>query len=540
MTLAAAEKGPLVNSSLKSSVYVDLLKGIFADVADDLGIDLRREAEKVTKIWRASGFAAMQHWLELKLESFVVRQEVPKSVEFSDLFQIFLSNNTSDNWELRVRAYAHARQILYLFRKLEDVQCQQSDDEAIDSYWSRQQSMVGDLSTAQVYLARQLAEILPHLVDDLPTNPELWPAPDIGPGTSYEKRPRSQRPAYFCDARFRFWEAVREPTNRLSRACAVPKTWKRKRLIFVEPSSRMLVQKALQAFLYDAATRYPLRNYVNFRDQSFQQKKLLRNSASSIDLSDASDYIDRRVVWLAFAGLPRLRSVLFSARGVGDGLHLNRCFATMGNATTFPVMTLLLTSVLILAETEVNLRRRRGSLPPVWKGGVFGDDIVCHDVVYGTVVDILRDLGLKINATKSYVASAFKESCGLDLFMGRNVTPVKVRSLATVNGDDYTRLLAYTNSLFTTGYWRASDVLLSEILHRWPFVTFGPVGAPDCVWSYTLSDYIYGHWSKRYQRVLPNLPKQRLKETESLDNEPNLQFWLAHSRRPSDTPEFSF
>lgn len=113
-----------MNSSLKSSVYVDLLKGIFADVADDLGLDLHRELEKVTKIWQTSGFKSAQHWIELKLESFVVRQEIPKSVEFSGLFQIFLSNSSDSNWELRVRAYAHARQILHLFRKLEDVQCQ--------------------------------------------------------------------------------------------------------------------------------------------------------------------------------------------------------------------------------------------------------------------------------------------------------------------------------------------------------------------------------------------------------------------------------
>lgn len=524
-----------MNTPLKSSVYVDLLKGVYADVADDLGLDLRRELEKVLRVWDNGGFKAAQRWTESKLESFVVQLKKPTSPEFSGLFQLFFQCTEADGLNLRVRAFAHARQLCYLFRKLEDDQCSETDQQALDAYWSRQDSMETPLTTDQLMLSRELARILPTLVEDLPHLEADWPAPDIGPGASFEKRLRSERPAYFCDSRFRFWAAEYEPTNLYSRACAVPKTWKRRRLIFVEPSSRMLVQKALQAFMYGAASRYPLRSYVNFHDQSFQQEKLRFPGAASIDLSDASDYIDRRIAWLAFSGLPRLRSVLFSARGRGDGLHRNRCFATMGNATTFPVMTLLLTAVLVLCENEANLRLQRGGLPALWKGGVFGDDIVCNEVIYGSVVYILTALGLKINRSKSYVAGPFKESCGLDLLEGVDVTPVKIRSLATVTDDDFVRLCAYTNNLFTAGYWRASDVLLSEILRRWPKTTFGPVGAPDCIWSYTMDDYGPGRWSKPYQRIVPWRPNRKPLIDEVSDDPSNLQFWLAHRRRPSDT-----
>lgn len=529
-----------MNSSLKSSVYVDLFKGIFADVADDLACDLSRECEKVVRIFLSNGFNAAQRWIESKLDSFVSEQVIPEQKEFSDLFRVFFtaSNNDSD-LGLAARAYAHARQILHLFRKLEDVQCLQSEAEALASFWDRQATMEGGLTTAQVYLARQLAEILPTLIPDLPDDPKLWPAPDIGPGVSYEKRPRNRRPAYYCDSRFSFWEAQLETPSRESRASAVPKTWKKRRLIFVEPSSRMLIQKALQSYMYAAAARYPLRSYVNFGDQTFQHSKLREPDASSIDLSDASDYIDRRIVWLAFQRLPKLRSVMFSSRSVASASQRFRCYSTMGNATTFPVMTLLLTASLMLCESEVNLRLRRAHLPPVFKGGVFGDDVVCHSSVYGGMVCVLSDLGLKINVAKSYVASSFKESCGLDLFLGRNVTPVKVRSLTTVKGSDYARLVAYTNSLFITGYWRASDVLLSEVLSRWPSTTFGPFGAPDCVWSYTLSDYVYGQYARRYQRVLPWKPHAKIEDQEVSDDASNLQFWLAHGHRPSDTVEFS-
>ena len=514
--------------TLKSSVYLDLLMGLHADVADDLGISLTREAEKVQRIITNGGLTQYFRWIEQKLESAVVLGVKPSSVEYSELISLFLDDR---GWVSGgARAYAHARQILYLFRKLEDIQCPETDEAALSLFFERMREHSSSLTTAQRMLSLELSKIMPLLIDDLDLRND-FPAPDIGPGASFEKRPHTERPEFFSDPRFRFRGAAYEQMLPASRACAVPKTWKRRRLIFIEPSSRMLIQKGLQAYMYQAANRYPLKKYVSFTSQKFQQNKLRKTGAASLDLSDASDHIDRRIVWIAFQRLPILRSLLFGARGkYEDSSHEKfACFATMGNATTFPVMTFLLTCVVVLAESTIASRGR----PVPWAGGVFGDDIVCHESVYGTVRCILGDLGLKVNVSKSYVLKLFRESCGLDLFEQYDVTPIKVKSLKTVNSDDWPRLLRYANALFIAGYWRASDVIVSEILSRWPKTTFGPVGAPDCIWSFTAATYD-GPWSRDYQSRIPWLPTCPPELSESKDSESNLDMWLAHRRRPAD------
>lgn len=514
--------------TLKSSVYMDLVIRLHADVADDLGISLDRETEKVRRIFQNGGLVQYCCWIEQKLESAVVLSQRPNSPEYSELISLFLDD--CGNWRPDgARAYAHARQILYLFRKLEDIQCSESDSDALSAFIGRMIEHDKPLTTAQRMLSLELETIMPTLLDDLPQDGSKS-IPDIGPGASYEKRPHVLRPEFYSNPDFAFRGAAREDIPSSSRACAVPKTWKRRRLIFIEPSSRMLIQKGLQAYMYQAASRYPLKRYVSFNDQMFQRGKLRKSGAASIDLSDASDHIDRRIVWMAFRRLPVLRSLLFEARGKCEIESNTRfsCFATMGNATTFPVMTLLLTCVVILAEGEI---RHRGH-PVPWCGGVFGDDIVCHESVYGTVRCILTDLGLKVNVSKSYVLKPFRESCGLDLFESHDVTPIKVKSLKTVSASDHARLLRYTNALFIAGYWRAADVVLSELLSRWPKTSFGPVGAPDCVWSYTLETYD-GPWSRDYQRRIAWLPTVKAEELVSRDTLPNLDMWLAHGRRPA-------
>lgn len=512
-----------MNQPLKSSCYEDLLRELHADIAADLGIDLSRESQKVSNILRSSGIVACIRWLDLKLGSFVNSFTSPTSPEYSGLFGIFFDpDHRVPAW----RAYAHARQIHALFRKLEDVQCLESPEDAIASFWKRQDEMRVPLTTAQRFLAAELSNEIAHLIPDLPYDASDLPAPDIGPGASYEKRPRSERIEFYCDPRFRFTASELEPTIRLSRACAVPKTWKKLRLIFIEPSSRMLVEKALQGWLYDAAEKYPIGRYISFVDQTTQHRRLLKGDSASVDLSDASDWIDRRIVWLAFSRRPLLRSVLFGCRALGDAEGRKfSCYSTMGNATTFPVMSLLMAAICRVAESQAARAHTR-----VWTSGVFGDDIVCHEAIFGSVCCILRDIGLKVNKSKSFVCQPFKEACGLDLFDSHDVTPIKVKSLHTGTHTDWSRLVAYSNSLFTAGYWRAADVLVTEILHHWSKTSFGPVGAPDCIWSYSGNDYD-GPWSRDYQRHCAWTPhKLGFAARRKCDTPAQLDMWLAHRR----------
>lgn len=511
-----------MNPYQNSSVYMDLLQEIHADVAEDLGISLKRESEKATKILQTRGIAALNDWLEQKLSPFISGR-LPKSVEYSGFNSYFeLQRDELDRpiWVCTPRVYAHIRQLLYVFRKLEDAQCLESDQGSYDAWCKRQDEMQGPLSVQQSCILETLRSHLRILLPDDITPEDL--IPDIGPGASFEKRRHCDRPDY-SNGPFAFTGSQIEPLTKVSRFVCVPKNYKRKRLIFVEPSSQMLVQKGIQSWLHQQAKKYPWRIYSNLEDQNYQRQKLRKNGASTIDLSDASDWIDRRVMWSFLRERPYLRSLAFAYRSdrvVSDHRRINS-FSTMGNATTFPLMTLLLTCVLMEAEHGIRVG---------FHGGVFGDDIVCDSVIFGSCCGILGQLGLKINMTKSFVGGPFVESCGIDLYRSIDVTPVKIKSLRTVELSCFDRLLSYTNSLFIAGYWRASDVVLSELLSRFPKTSFGPVGAPDCVWSHTALTYD-GPYSRDYQRFTAWLPKREVADCQFSDSEANLQFWLAHGRR---------
>jgi hypothetical protein len=90
----------------------------------------------------------------------------------------------------------------------------------------------------------------------------------------------------------------------------------------------------------------------------------------------------------------------------------------MGNATTFPVQSLVFWSICVAAL------QRHGFHQP---GAVFvfGDDIVIPSECAELVINELESFGLLVNRTKSFWRGAFRESCGVDAFNGVNVTPVR-------------------------------------------------------------------------------------------------------------------
>lgn len=246
-----------------------------------------------------------------------------------------------------------------------------------------------------------------------------------------------------------------------NRAVAVPKDWTKTRIVFVEPSPRMQAQQCLRRWLESAVDRSFLKKRVNFRDQGFQRRSLAQDGRSSIDLSDASDYVRSCLVWRFFRLTPVLRSALFGSRSRTCETPLGETplhsYSTMGNATTFTVMSIILSCLLEVAERDVYLKTGYQSRP----GTVFGDDIVCDDVIAGTVLEYLDLLGLKPNPRKTFISSAFRESCGLDLFEGSDVTPVAVKRWKSDTDEDISARVAYSNALWRRGLWRTA-VFLSQ------------------------------------------------------------------------------
>lgn len=524
-----------MKSNHNSSVAVDLLREMHIDIARNLGIKLDRESDKACRVLSTRGIAAYNEWIALKLPQPLLSCD---RQEYRDLRALVVSDagmedGTGADIATKVAAFASCRQLYSVFRKFAEAECLTTDDQQVSNFWSSQVSdstRVPELLRFHAPLLDAIAEKVALLLPEDCVLEDI--VPDIGPGQTWEKRIRVDRPGYACDPRFAFKGSIQEHDVPENRACCVPKDYRRPRLIFVEPSSRMLIQKGLMAWMVECSNRSPfLHSLVDFEDQETQRRKLRQHGVATIDLSDASDRINRLLVWRCFRHRPVLRSLLFRARSKTCDSKAFTCFSTMGNATTFTTMTILLAAVVLVAYDEVLVKLPRMA-SKLAKAGIFGDDIVVDERAYGDVCCILSRIGLIVNTAKSFCSSPFVESCGLDLYLGRDVTPLKIKGLNGVGHEAWSKMISYANTLFHTGYWRAGDTLVSEILARWPKTSLGPYGSPDCLWSCVSKD-VDGPWNKDYQRFTAWVPKKSIDGVVLKDDDPNLDYYLAHGRRVS-------
>lgn len=216
-----------------------------------------------------------------------------------------------------------------------------------------------------------------------------------------------------------------------SKLTTVPKNEDSVRIIAIEPSGNMALQLAAGQYLTDVLRSIGL-------DISTQQDKnkhlayvgSLDNSLATIDLSSASDMFTPELIRLIFPPkwynlLMQIRSSCTTIKGVEHTLNM---ISTMGNGFTFPLMTLTIVC-LIYAMRAV---RNGPNLYVSWaKTAVFGDDIILPTTEYEAFCSILSEAGLVVNHDKSFSDGPFRESCGGDYWLGRDVTPFYVRSLLT-------------------------------------------------------------------------------------------------------------
>jgi len=156
----------------------------------------------------------------------------------------------------------------------------------------------------------------------------------------------------------------------------------------------------------------------------------LTRSLATIDFSSASDTVG--VVLLKyllpapwFEAVEQIRCPSVSVEG--EVVELS-CIATMGNATTFVLETLVLFS-LAVAAVSVGHDKSRTSFPS-WedfqKVSVFGDDCILPVEDADLFMSVCKAVGFLVNMEKSFFTrdTAFRESCGADYIGGHNVRPV--------------------------------------------------------------------------------------------------------------------
>jgi hypothetical protein len=225
-----------------------------------------------------------------------------------------------------------------------------------------------------------------------------------------------------------------------SRFKFVDKTYAKPRGICIEELETQFLQQGIKRALYAKIGSHPLtRGRINFEDQGVNGRLAATSSYDrkygTIDMSEASDRISRRLVKTLFRGTPELLEALLSVSTrtieLPEDIPFIRdfpCekFAPMGSAVCFPIMSLvhfvLIRGILTMCGYPPSLAH------DIY---VYGDDILVRSECVEDVYKWLPLFGMKLNTEKSYFKSHFRESCGVHAYHGVDITPVYFKYIPT-------------------------------------------------------------------------------------------------------------
>jgi hypothetical protein len=262
-----------------------------------------------------------------------------------------------------------------------------------------------------------------------------------------------------------------------SRLSFVPKTTTISRTICIEPVLNMyyqlglahVLERRLRSFFKIDLSKQPELN------RDLARRGSITGTLSTMDLESASDSISTELCRRAlpkevFDVLMAMRSPSCSLRGTTYTFGM---ISTMGNGFTFPLQTIIFACA-VSAVYKVHGRSASFGIDAPSIGpacgspcGVFGDDIIVHSDMHDRVASFLHFLGFRVNLTKSFSQGPFRESCGCDFFLGKNIRGVYAKRLTTAQ-DAYSLINGCTWFTARTGI---SLVRVVSVLKRWCDVT---------------------------------------------------------------------
>lgn len=269
----------------------------------------------------------------------------------------------------------------------------------------------------------------------------------------------------------------RPVSSGVARLVSVPKSSTARRTITVEPVANQFLQQGLRSLLIDSINEcYILNRCMRLDRQELNQELALNGSRTgdwaTIDLKSASDLLSNKLVEECFGLHTSFLEALMVARSSHvecEGFPTTRLwkFAGMGNATTFPVQSVVFSLVAIAAivaqdgvkPSKKSVARAADMIQ------VYGDDIIVHKDYVHQVVYWLTRAGLIVNTDKSFLEGNFKESCGVDAFRGYDVTPVyiKCRPDTSLQAKDIAGLVALSNSTWMRGLYEVSNWIRQRV-----------------------------------------------------------------------------
>lgn len=241
-----------------------------------------------------------------------------------------------------------------------------------------------------------------------------------------------------------FGEPLLVPGSKLQ---TVPKNNEISRAICIEPILNMFFQKGVEGVLSKVLRR-------SFGIVIEYQEELQRHHAfvgsidgksCTIDFSEASNRIPLKLIMDPAWSPPMSRKWLEVTRSEsvsipGKGVIPLYMISSMGNAFTFPLMTILLSACVVGCYRALDIKVETPKLHRTLDGwrverygnfGVFGDDVVIDRRAYDLFMTITGYLGFKPNQNKSFRDEDFRESCGLDSYQGFNVRGIYLKTLET-------------------------------------------------------------------------------------------------------------
>lgn len=218
-----------------------------------------------------------------------------------------------------------------------------------------------------------------------------------------------------------------------SRTTTVDKDDKKRRIIAIEPTMNMFFQQGLMAILVKRLASLGLD--IECLQDAHRTKAWIASITcllATIDWSSASDNVLRSLVkWLMpsdwFYALDLVRSPLTQINGEWVDLPM---ISTMGNATTFPIETLIFWAVGVATlAAEKNGASELVPYELFKEVSVFGDDCILPSYIAQEYIEVLHSVGFQVNDKKSFFREfRFRESCGGDYYRGRNVRPFYLKS----------------------------------------------------------------------------------------------------------------
>lgn len=477
--------------------------------------------------------------------------------------------------EPSVEAVESIRQICLTFKKLKLACSPDRVNAAFDGYIKDEHALSEPLAQGDTDYFRSVSTILWSSLSECQMTLDM--VPKHGPGATAERilgnakyrqsiwHDRLERYFPFDSFALSSLNALEsEEFKRLSvvsaeqelpvRVITVPKTLKAPRIIAIEPVCMQYTQQALSKVLVKHLESHEMTSgHVNFTNQKVNRDLAIIASKdglmATLDLSAASDRVPLSLASCMFETAPILMDAVLACRSTRAQLPSGRLldlrkFASMGSALCFPVESMYFYTVCVAALLRIHELpvTRRNIFKMSRLVYVYGDDIVIPANDATAVISHLQKYYCKVNMRKTFWTGWFRESCGMDAFMGEEVTPTYIREMPPDDRRSSNALISWvatSNLFYKRGYWRTSSHLLKrceQLLGELPIVSqdSAALGKVSFQHSYTIE-----RWSKRYQcaevRAWVASPVYR---TDKLDGYPALLKCLLNMEgRPfSDLP----